>query len=112
MKPQTFSEVQLDDKKFYLLYLNTYEKNQNPDGVRLYSIAEKKLLELEAPLAYDKWLVSALKSAQITIAEDFLPRNLPNEDLSKGIYSILQDSSGLTQNKNIFNSGNLETPMD
>ena len=112
LKPHIFSEVFSDKKDFYVLYLNAYEKNQNPDPLHLYSIAEKKLLELATPIAYDKWFMEVLDASTITVAEDFLPRNLPSEDLSKGIHSILEESLGLTQNSTIFTPNVLETPMD
>ena len=112
MKPRSFSEIKSNGGKgFYVLYLNVYEKNQSPDALRLYSIAEKKLLELETPAAYDQWLMNTLKYAEITVAEEFLPRNLPSEDLSKGVYSILQDSTGLPQGNSIFNADDLEEPI-
>ena len=76
----------------------------------MYSIAEEKLLELKTPDAYDKWLVKVLKNAEITIVKDFLPKNLPNMDLSEGIHSKLQERSNPTDVVNAPDENKLAAP--
>jgi len=112
MKRHTFSEIRSANKVFYILYLNMHEKNQDSDGLRLYSMAEKEILETKIPLAYNEWLLGTLETAKITIEEDFLPRNLPSKDLSRGIQAILQESSGLTQNEHVYDNSMPEIPTN
>ncbi len=112
MEVATFSDVKGQKDNFYLLYLNEYEKNKNPEALRLYAIAEQELLEAKIPVAFDKWFLSALESAEITIVEDFLPSELPDRDLSQGIQSILKENSNSPQDKNSVNTESDEPDTD
>ncbi len=80
LKEKEFSKIQKAEGFFFIVYMDRIEEKKDADAVIVYADAEKKLLDIKLPIAYQEWLASTLEESQIEVNKEFLPKNLPQEE--------------------------------